>query len=231
MEEVRASHLFFRFVETRAGILAAQAVRRSLAGKEPAAQPCRACGATAACRPYEFKVRRHLRMAERGGLGANTTWIMAKHDELLPGSGAVCAQCMESFLRPHFGRVMKILLIVGLGLCLPLPALLLIEHRPLHEMGNGAFVAVCVTAVLCGLGLGCLALARFVDYFLSHKFDRTILGRMAALERAPLRERFPAETYALQIGLRFSDLPAKAGGEEIVSCDDDIELSRGVAAK
>jgi hypothetical protein len=209
-----------QFVFSRAEVLAERAVKRTLAGKNPAAQTCRACGAVVPCRPYDFKVRRHLRFVEKaGGLGSNTSWIMAKHNEMMPGQGAVCVPCMESFLQPYFAKVMRRLLVLFVLLCAPFPVALAIQHRRVHEMTNHGFMLACFLGVLFLLGLASLVAAWFADCFLSYKFNRVVLVRVAALERAPLRERFSAETYALQIGLRFSD-ETKSKGDEILSADD-----------
>src|SRR5581483_10157315 len=162
MDSLNARSAPANFLAARARELAARAVKRSLAGRTPPPQTCRSCGAAAACRTYEFKARRRLRIAEpSGALGANTTWIMAKHEEMVPGSGAVCPACLESFLDPYFAKIMRRLFWLFAILCAPFPLWLAIQHRRVHEMTNHAFVALCFLGVLFLLGLTSLGAAWF----------------------------------------------------------------------
>lgn len=230
MEPVNAKPPPVSFMERRSRTLAVRTVKRIWAGRNPAPRSCRVCGRTAPCRPYDFKARRHLRFAERGELGANTTWIMAKHDDLTPGSGAICAGCMESFLEPFFAHALRNFLLAGVVLCAPLPIFLLAQRRGLHAMSNAGFLTAGLLAVLFLVGLAALAAGCLADWVLMQAGEREALLRIAALEREPLRERFPAETYALQIGLRFSDRP-EAPGDEVISCDDKLVIAPGAETK
>ena len=227
MPESSSSNVFGQCVMNRSQVLAARALQRTLAGKELSVQPCRGCGVSAPCRSYDFKVRRHLRFVESGGLGANTTWIMAKHQEMITGSGAVCAECMKAFLLAYFGKITRVLLAFGVALCAPVVvASFFLFRRSIHEMSEATFVAASFVAVLGLLGVACLMAAWFADRFLFHKVNRAILLNIAALEREPLRTRFPPATYALQIGLRFSDQGNPSASPEVISSDDALPAKR-----
>jgi hypothetical protein len=161
-----------------------------------------------------------LRFGDAGGLGTNTTWIMAKNQEMVSGQGAVCSSCMESFLLPYFVHRTALLYILGVALCLPFPiSLFFVRAHSLHDLSKSAFKVLSFLAVLILPGLVCLAIATLADRFLVHKVNRIILLAVATVEREPLRVRYPSATYALQVGLRFSDQNSPAD-EEIVSPDD-----------